>query len=182
MCMWLIVSGCSSFHHSGNGSWWPLLLPLLLHWSHVLNILVLCSWKAECPQGSDQINIDIYRGHSCLYTLNAMGCVGFKSCPLCHLAWRHTDLVSLLVGQVHGRDMDDCRFRHAFSEINAWRSCNGDPLALVYIMETGLMQNAPSGSLNPVLWMPSNHLMRNSTTYSNVAVLGQIYHPSHQLQ
>ena len=35
------------------------------------------------------------------------------------------------------------------------RSSRGASLASVYILETGLVQNAPSASLSPALWMLS---------------------------
>ena len=125
-------------HHSGNGGWWPLLPPLSRSfWSHQcrlqhvvlslgflsgdhaftyslnkavsLGIIIVCSWwKVGCPQGADQIGIDLCRGHGFAYFQTngrgrGLGHASSPIWPLCTgwtLGWRRMHLSVLVFDAV----------------------------------------------------------------------------------
>ena len=125
-----------------------------------LGIIIVHSWwKAGCPQGADQFNIDLCRGHGCLYLEPMAGVGGWVMPPLLFGQGAYRSLVvrsnSWKVWYA-GLSMQAQVFRYYCKDSFNRRSSKGVSLASVYRQEIGLVHNAPNASLNPELWMPSS--------------------------
>ena len=150
------------FHHVGlecrNTHWiwlwllvWKSYICLLLQWGCVLSgrirVFLVESLVASRGKSNQHWSPQMPR---LPLPWDKQDMLGFRTCFLAHLAWGHTDL--WWFGRIRaGHDVLDFQCRHVFWDSNLWTDlANVPPKVSSYKLETGLMQNAPSTSLNPV--------------------------------
>ena len=78
-------------------------------------VIVRSWWKVGCPQGADQLGVDLCRGHGFHYfETNGRGQGSGHASS--HLAWGHISLCRIY----SGHDVLDFQCEHEFSNSNAW--------------------------------------------------------------